>query len=626
MQSPSDVATNEHAGSVVWRPRAVSLYSILTIALLLAVAVFYVLSATVEIINFSWPQPMLDQYKLYGDYLLRPFPENVMQLTNGHRPILPNLIRVAEIRWFSGNQELQKWVSLACALMTAVVITAAAWREPSMSKQVRAACTTVTCVAVFWLANGRMLLHPNEALHVYMLSLSVIFGACAVNKSVTGYAIIWMSVATVCAIAATFCFGSGIASFPALAIVAWLSRVPLRGQAVLLTGFLVTLIIYLGALPSDEGVRGMIELRPLQSFVVAERWLASPWINAWFGFADSSFEPWMTAHGTWAAALLIQLGGYAASAEKVLHIKWNHGGALAFGILGCLALAIALIRRLPRRQSLSTIETIAIVVALFGGATAVLIGLSRLDYLTLMPAQTFASRYLPWSCLFWLGLILLTLLKTDRRGGVPRLATLGLVIIGGLLILPTHARWALWGEASYRASQRSAAAARSNVFDASIFPDGDAVSSADVLRTLVLLRERNLAMYANREHELLGQSVKVADSSERATIAFEGIEHLTDPRDGTQAVCFSGKVINGIGWVGEAGALSVLDENNRVVGFAERSFVGDSRTSYRFNVPKKRGFDGYIRHYDASKTYRLAVLDPKTAVAGTLSLIPNLAP
>jgi hypothetical protein len=42
-------------------------------------------------------------------------------------------------------------------------------------------------------------------------------------------------------------------------------------------------------------------------------------------------------------------------------------------------------------------------------------------------------------------------------------------------------------------------------------------------------------------------------------------------------------------------------------------------------MPRKRGFDGYIRNYSADQRYRLAVLDPDSGVSTPLSPIPSPA-
>jgi hypothetical protein len=58
------------------------------------------------------------------------------------------------------------------------------------------------------------------------------------------------------------------------------------------------------------------------------------------------------------------------------------------------------------------------------------------------------------------------------------------------------------------------------------------------------------------------------------------------------------------------GHLVVLDESNTIVGLAEFSFIRSER-ALRLDLPRKRGFDGYIRDYSANEIYRLVLLQPK---------------
>ena len=81
------------------------------------------LTTLCAIVNFGFRQPMWDQWREYETFLGLPFPQNVIQLANGHRPILPNLVRVAEIHWFAANQLLQLSVGAACAFEASYAAT-----------------------------------------------------------------------------------------------------------------------------------------------------------------------------------------------------------------------------------------------------------------------------------------------------------------------------------------------------------------------------------------------------------------------------------------------------------------------------------------------------------------------
>ena len=191
-----------------------------------------------------------------------------------------------------------------------------------------------------------------------------------------------------------------------------------------------------------------------------------------------------------------------------------------------------------------------------------------------------------------------------------------------LIMLPTQRVWAGWGAAVYQQAQQIAASARSGVFDADLFTDDPEVSHADMLQALALLKQNRLAMFADPSWRLVGTPSKGAF---RRSNAFGLTAHLLntfrDIQTGLPAARFKGVVSYGIATLQRRGQLVVLDGDNTVVGLAEFSFINSSARSLRIDVPRKRGFDGYIRNYDAGKTYRLALLDATSASATVLTTL-----
>ncbi len=116
---------------------------------------FYLLTGLAMIAAFAWPQPFLDQFRLYPIYLELPFPENVLQRENGHRPIIPGLIRVLEIHWLGANQMLQIAFGAFCALATALCAAWIALREDRLARPLRLAGAMLAVMAVFWLGNAQ---------------------------------------------------------------------------------------------------------------------------------------------------------------------------------------------------------------------------------------------------------------------------------------------------------------------------------------------------------------------------------------------------------------------------------------------------------------------------------------
>ncbi|REN05975.1 hypothetical protein DSI35_15590, partial [Mycobacterium tuberculosis] len=57
-----------------------------------------------------WLSPRVlyaDPWRFTQKLLEMPWPANVLVSDNGHREILPNLVRHAELEWLHGNQWLQ---------------------------------------------------------------------------------------------------------------------------------------------------------------------------------------------------------------------------------------------------------------------------------------------------------------------------------------------------------------------------------------------------------------------------------------------------------------------------------------------------------------------------------------
>ncbi len=569
----------------------------------------YLGSSLCAIANFAWLQPLFDQFRLYDIYLSQPFPDNVLQLENGHRPVVPSLLRLAEIHWLQANQLLQIILGASFAAATSLAIAWFGWRSRTLSLAARAASVMLAVIGVFWLANARMLLHGNELVHAYLIMLCLVGGSFCVDRAGSGAPIAWMSLASLCAAVATFSFGPGIAAFPALLFIGWLQRVPWRALALPAATLVICLVLYLFVLPGDQGVRGQLDLRPGAGLAFSARWLSSPWIVAWLGLGDSELYGWAQEflRPNPLPATLIDL---SETTQRWTGLRWTREGGTAIGISGVCLLLFLLAPYLVRRERPGRLECVAICLCLFALATAVIIGFGRLHYLEMFPIQVFADRYLLWPCLYWLGLGLLLLRRLAATARPRQSFAAALFLLVPLIAWPTHALWAGWGATVYRNAQQSAASARSDALDARHFNENAAAGLEVTLRTLNLLRERRLAMFAEPGSDLLGKRyLGHLRDSQRVMAHPLGMEVLRDLRDHRPIARFEGWISSGIKEAQDNGFLAVLDINSHIVGFAEYSFIRPGARSLRFDVPRKRGFDGYIRDYDAMARYRVVVID-----------------
>lgn len=576
---------------------------------LLAGGLSIVLTALATIGTWAWPQPTYDQFRLYPIYLEQPFPDNVLQRENQHRPIVPGLVRVAEIHWFAANQWLQIGFGLACAVLTAGLVAFAGLRASTLPWPVRAAAAAAAGIGVFWLGNARMLMHGNELVHAYLLTLCVVVGAFAVWRARGDAPLRWMGVASAAGCVATFCFGPGIAAFPAFALAAWCARVPRRGWLLPLAACVACLVLYVAVLPDGGGVRNGIALRPFDSVVMAARLLSSPWINAWLGFGEPAYIPlYATLLANDGAGWLPQS---ADAVQQATGLTWRVGLAVAIGFTGLAVLAAWLLRALVKRDVGSRLELVAATLMLFGAASMLTLALGRLDYLEQQPNQVFADRYLVWPCLFWLGAVLMMLVARGRVGQVTRPLAVAAMLALPWLLWPTHKLGAGWSATVYRANQTMAAAARSDVIDPEVFWREDPSADwASKLRSLELFRERHLAMFATPGADAIGTtwSGSLAPRGEGDGMNLSAPVPAGDVREGRHPYRFFGVIVRGALPRGDE-LIAVLDAEDRIVGYGEVSFHGTPVPHLRKRLHPKRGFDAFIRGFDPGMRYRVVVLD-----------------
>ena len=133
--------------------------------------------------------------------------------------------------------------------------------------------------------------------------------------------------------------------------------------------------------------------------------------------------------------------------------------------------AVRIVFRYMRRAEPSRYETVANALCIFAVDSSV----DRHRYVSSFrcaPEQVFADRYLAWPCLFWSGLTLLLLDDACRSG---KRTAIGMML-AGCFVLPfaALANASLMGGmvgSGVSVTERAAAAARSDVVDAEVFPN-----------------------------------------------------------------------------------------------------------------------------------------------------------
>ncbi|MBK9243825.1 MAG: hypothetical protein IPM30_03045 [Burkholderiales bacterium] len=451
---------------------------------------------------YGWRDLYADQWRSYGHLLSLPFPDNILFLDNGHRPVVSNLLRVAEIAWFRGELWLQWLAGLSFAVAAVLVGWRIVLRDRAIGRSSQAAAAATLAVAVFWLANSRMLMHPNESVHTYLITLMAVVAAAMGARLAGGGSRIGaeIAVASVCCFIATFAFGAGIALFVAFALALVIARAHWANVVFVCAALAVTLAVYF-ALPGGEGVSGVLQVRPLANARVAAQWLASPVMYLLLPFVDGNqsgalpFEPLRRLAGWTSAAYAVLFGDVWTSVVPQALV----GGA------GIVMLFMHSFSAWQQRAMTATRFT-GCVLAWFGLGVAGVVALSRVGYFEVHPAQIYASRYLPWACLFWAGLGLIALgrplVEGSRAGRVKRPWVVAAVAVIAAAALAGNASWMQWARYTQALIRHQASAVLTDVYSASLF-QGETVPE-EVRAGLPRVREARIAMFAHPAAGRLG--------------------------------------------------------------------------------------------------------------------------
>ena len=140
----------------------------------------YAAAGLVAMWAYSPRVPYADAWRQLARFLSAPFPANVVAPENGHSALLPNLLRVLDIRLADGNQLLLTIAGIVFVLAT----VALAWRmvRELPTSAGRAAAMLVVSLGLFWLGNARVLMHGAESVHAYMVTLFLMAGLCLLVK------------------------------------------------------------------------------------------------------------------------------------------------------------------------------------------------------------------------------------------------------------------------------------------------------------------------------------------------------------------------------------------------------------------------------------------------------------
>ncbi len=561
-------------------------WHLLLLAWFILTTLFYIAYGISAILHHAPHALYADQWRQYVDYVSLPFPWNVFHPDNGHRLLLPNLIAWAELRWFDGNQWLQISCGIASALIAACVASLVCLRDDGVIVARRAAAMFLCFFAILWLGNARTLFHSTELLHTTlpMLCLMLALAAC-IAATRAAPRLRPVAIALVLALAASFSFGYGMAVFVGIFGALLARKATLVQFALWLGGLVATAALYL-LLPGTAGVTASMGFAPLQNLIAAARWLGAPFVTLfkylWDPDASGLVPTQALSHAT-----------HAIATTAAAHLPDLHTSVMPyalFGALGMLALAVASLHRLLARERAGVIEALGFGIAWFGFAAAGIVSLSRLAYFQQYPDQIYADRYLPWPCLFWLGLALIALGKpVHGRNAIAR-GTFAFALLLPLLGWPLEYGGSVYAGLVRGQIDNTAAGSLVGVIDRN--QSQGETDSGEFARGYPVLQPRHIAQFADAAAELIGKPQPAGSAAlSDATIETRRIDENLIGEPGTAVVLHLPAAAS------MPERLLLVDADHLVVGLVVR----DARV-------QPPGYSGYARGVRAATDLRAATL------------------
>lgn len=432
----------------------------LLIAFCFMLAAHQLLITLSTLLSSSLIHPLHDQFRLNLRYLSEPFPYSVLMLENGHRPILPGIARVAELKWLGGWQWIQFLSAWGLAALSSFILMREVHR--SWPRVLAVSGMSLVILFIWWNAHARMFIHVYEAVHLFYIIGALVAAIGVLHAASARDWPVWWHLAWLACVAAVFSFGPGIATFAAILVLALIIRAPARVLGTIVLATFITLWVYMFALPGAEGVR-----------------------NASGGFAVSP----AVFHA------LARLGAPAHEMLRVLPLATDVAPLIALlaGFVIAVLAAVLLGDLLLHRRQIQRIDALGAGVLVFGICANSLIALNRTPYFLDHPDQLFADRYLFWSSVAWLGsglLVLGRLVGCDWKVKAMAGLCTGMLLVAAL---PASVWLSGWSSEVYRHVERTSVGMQ---IDAA--PDRQIEEIADAgvpvaRQAVALMKERHLA-------------------------------------------------------------------------------------------------------------------------------------
>lgn len=359
-----------------------------------------------------------DYWRIYDFYFNHSWLESALLKHNGHSLFFPSFLWLGDLRFFHGDQHPLFLAGLALLFVTALLLLIPVWRDETVSLTAKIISTLVVIVGNFWMGRASI-----TATGGFNCSCSLVMVGAALGFLVlpTMFAssrqALRATLIVVCAgVVASFSFGTGLAVWPTLLLLAWCLRLPWKAIMILAVAGLVVAVIFI-LLPPPSSLPGGLH---------------SPF----------AFVPALSGE---LSSLCRMLGApifYAASAWCTTPLT-TQAAQSSFLALCCGALGLAtgttliVLATIGRRLAKSGLERVGLALVTFDLTALAFIVTGRAQHFRLLPFEVLAPRYLFWSTLFWTGLLLVIIERTDARHWLRWPAYL-IAFVSPILLWPKH--------------------------------------------------------------------------------------------------------------------------------------------------------------------------------------------
>ena len=209
-------------------------------------AAIYFISGILYLCLSYWNVTAQDFWRLFYVCVHYPWLESTFYKVNNHPIILPNLIWLADLRFFHGSHLVLFIIGLTLLLISTALLLLPVWRDREIDFTGKCLATLALSFGSFWM--GRSMITASGGFNI-MTSLVVLGAAVAfllLPKIAANPSPDWRMTALIvlAGFFASFSFGTGLALWPTLLFLGWYLRVPWRPLAILVLAAAVVVVIY----------------------------------------------------------------------------------------------------------------------------------------------------------------------------------------------------------------------------------------------------------------------------------------------------------------------------------------------------------------------------------------------